>query len=621
MRNITSRLIVASLIVVAGPVAAQSAPPPVPQIAWMPLTYTAGQSFALTWDLWWVNPSQAPTRWQVLRSGTSIQNSTTFAVASPKVAGPWKGVTSLSIATAGTYDLTVKTCNLSGCSTSASKRVTITAPKPPTSTPPLAPVIASMPTSYKVGATASLTWNIGWTEPAKAPSRWRVLVDTREAVASTAFSVSSPGAPGAWQGTAQFTLSDPAGAHALTVEACNTAGCTRSAPYAISLTAVTTPLGAEPTSVAGSVKAVQTRRAYVGYYPSWSDPWFSATDASGAALTDDQILVRSKFARIPATYTHVNVSFADPNFTWNGDMSSWAGTGLGFTARPSDIKRAIDVLHARNLKVLLAVGGATYGNWTALAAEGNAGVAGPITQSLTKMLTALGFDGLDVDYEVAGADAANVTRYRGAINAMRRAVDAAGGGRILTLAAWSTGADCTAATATVPCGNAISYWGGSAGRERLLFSDATTAAKLDMVSVMSYDARYERYDGRVAWNLYRELLPAKTIVNIGFQPAPEGWAGAQLVINDADAGCTGSVVLLDQFSKAVNKPYSVQRLASVPMASTSTKANPRDGAMLWEILKTATGTCGAAPLASPSTIAGKLNQVYGLPADPRDAWK
>ena len=42
---------------------------------------------------------------------------------------------------------------------------------------------------------------------------------------------------------------------------------------------------------------------------------------------------------------------------WYGiATNNWSGTGISFNARPSDIKAAIDVLHQRKLKVILAVG-------------------------------------------------------------------------------------------------------------------------------------------------------------------------------------------------------------------------------------------------------------------------
>lgn len=367
------------------------------------------------------------------------------------------------------------------------------------------------------------------------------------------------------------------------------------------------PTPVTPTGALG-LSATQGGRVYTGYYESWSSPWFDAT-----GKTPEQVYKATSFARIPATYTHVMVAFADPNFHWSGlAANSWTGTGIGFSSTPADIKAAIQVLHQRNIKVLLAVGGATYGDWSPLAAEGAAG-SGPITTALAKAMTDLGFDGLDVDYE---ADA-DVDRLANAIRAMRNAVNLAGGGRILSTATWSTGADCTAATANdAGCAGKVSYWGGNAGRERQLVSHRPdAAAALDLVNVMTYDARYEHYDAVLAYQEYRALFGAKTIVSIGLESAPEGWAGGLLVVRNGDAQCQGSRILQDQYGKNLDQPYSVERLLAGVTSYTGANRNPRDGAMLWSIQKHASGLCGAAPLASPGTIGHQVSTQLSLPDD------
>jgi hypothetical protein len=345
------------------------------------------------------------------------------------------------------------------------------------------------------------------------------------------------------------------------------------------------------------------------YYPSWSDNWF---DATGKSM--NQVFQASQLARIPANYTHVVVAFAQPDFRWGGmTANNWSGTGINFNGRPSDIKAAIDVLRARNIKVILAVGGATYNNWSQLAAEGHSG-GGATINALAQIMTDLGFDGLDVDYEIEGLDG-----YAGAVKAMRKAVDLAGGGRILSVAAWSTGADCTANTANHPqCANVgVSFWGGKAGLERqLVYSYPSLASAFQLVNIMSYDARYENYDGVTAWKQYRQLFPSNTIVSIGFETAPEGWAGGQLVVNNADAQCTGSVNLKNSYGVTVNQAYSVERYLGAVVTSNLPNRNPRDGAMLWQALKTASGACGGAALASPGSIGKKVSTMTGLPDDP-----
>ncbi len=311
------------------------------------------------------------------------------------------------------------------------------------------------------------------------------------------------------------------------------------------------------TALTASAQADE-RRALVGYYPSWFE-----TKAA-------------KLTATPSGYTHVILAFAKPDFTWNG--KDWSGTGLQFVASPADVHREIAALQARGTKVVLAVGGATYLNWAPLAAE--AEHSGKITAALTKFVADMGLDGIDIDYEADGAAPAQIAEYRGAIAALS---NAAGPNHMLSLAAWSTGADCSKATGTAPCGGKIGVWDGRTGRERQVFADTSLIAKLAMINVMSYDAGVDQFDPVKAWSLYRELVPAKITLNIGFEISPEGWGPARLVATNAKAVCPGAHIKADQFGAPVNQPYSVERaLNDGPLSSTK---NARDGAMLWHLAK------------------------------------
>lgn len=317
--------------------------------------------------------------------------------------------------------------------------------------------------------------------------------------------------------------------------------------------------------------ALAANRALVGYYPSWICGSPVLADCDPAA----------NLAQLSPAATHVILSFAQPDFAWDG--ASWTGTGLQFRKSPADMKPAIRALQARGVRVLLAVGGAKYLNWAPLAAE--SGKAGPITKALAGAIAELGFDGLDVDDETDGTGPLEIAEYVGAIRAMHRAVTLAGAGKILTLAAWSTGADCTPQTGLAACGGKASQWQGRAGRERLLFRDRALLDALSMIDVMSYDAGTENFDPVVAYSLYRALVPSRVVVNIGLETAPEGWGDGKLVADNADAVCPGSVTVADQFGTAIGLPYSVERLIrSAPLAARANN-NPRDGAMVWNLLK------------------------------------
>jgi hypothetical protein len=319
------------------------------------------------------------------------------------------------------------------------------------------------------------------------------------------------------------------------------------------------------------------RRALVGYYPSWMAATTQPLSATSGA------------------YTHVVIAFAKPDLAFNG--KSWVGTGLQFETSLDDVRGQIAALHKRGIRVLLAVGGATYLNWAPLAAEADR--PGPRVAALKRFAEALGFDGFDVDYETEGVGPAQVAQYRDAIKALSQAA----GGKLLSLAAWSTGADCTAATGTAPCGGETTVWDGRVGRERLVFRDAAVLGKIGMISVMSYDAGTAQFDPVRAFALYRDLVPAKIPVNIGFEIAPEGWGGARLVASDRDAVCPGSITTKDQFGNKVGKPYSGSRLLRDGPLTRRPNANPRDGAMLWHIVKTQDmPKCGHSAVISPREL-------------------
>jgi hypothetical protein len=364
----------------------------------------------------------------------------------------------------------------------------------------------------------------------------------------------------------------------------------------------------------------------IGYFASWSEAYFAYTSWNGTPMTDAQLLAASKLAQVSTTpYTDVCLAFAQPNFSWSGlAANSWSGTGLSFSATPQDIVHAIAKVQSAGKKVILSVGGATYGNWSALAAEAGKAMGAstsPIKTALAQILVDLKLDGLDVDYELDGADAANVAQYANATQALREAADAAtamdGRSRILALAAWSTGADYTAQTPNPANPGQISYWGGSAGRERRMLTSTVTsganagktlASLLDVLSVMAYDAGCQHYDPVVAYDQYRALMPAKAIVCLGLEIPTESWGGATLVVNNSDAGATGTVVLLDQYGRSVNAPYSVERDAAHVAANA---LNPADGLMVWEILKTTSATN-----ATPTSIANRAVTLFGSAPTP-----
>ncbi len=84
-------------------------------------------------------------------------------------------------------------------------------------------------------------------------------------------------------------------------------------------------LGAAPLHESTSPDAALQRRFFVGYYPSWLD---------AANAGDEGARAKSGLATVPSAYSHIVIAFAQPDFSWSGDMTSWAGSGLSFRASP-----------------------------------------------------------------------------------------------------------------------------------------------------------------------------------------------------------------------------------------------------------------------------------------------
>jgi hypothetical protein len=95
-------------------------------------------------------------------------------------------------------------------------------------------------------------------------------------------------------------------------------------------------------------------KTLVAYFQSWSEKW-----------SDDP--KKLQLANIASYVNMVIVSFLKPDATYEGG-NKLSGTGLDFSADGVVVKDAIAYLKSKNpnIKVLVAVGGATYQNFAAL---------------------------------------------------------------------------------------------------------------------------------------------------------------------------------------------------------------------------------------------------------------
>jgi hypothetical protein len=198
-------------------------------------------------------------------------------------------------------------------------------------------------------------------------------------------------------------------------------------------------------------------------------------------------------------YHTVLLSFIQPDTSYAGGLT-FEGTGLQFSSEPQVIKDAIAALRGKGVKVLLAVGGATYHNWAGLNATG-----------VAAFVNEFGLDGIDIDFEPSdpacapGADGSIVCGSDELyISVTRQLRDALPRPATITSATWSVGAYGEGSFAeAAPQG---SPYTGVAIRMLREVGDL-----LDQVQVMAYDAG-DSYDAKVAYDAYRAVYSGKIIV-------------------------------------------------------------------------------------------------------------
>lgn len=393
--------------------------------------------------------------------------------------------------------------------------------------------------------------------------------------------------------------------------------------------------------VHNSYAKTETKPIFMAYYPTWFAPYHTAfcdpnalyydyvskawlPCAPDAVLSDNTITSSSLLAGgIPDYVTHVVLAFAKLNqmhaYTGlskkDGDLNA---LGLDLTPSSASVKESIRVLKNNNpgIKVLLALGGATFNESWKNVSEAD------INQA-AQLIIDLGLDGLDVDYEVTGTSNDVIDEYYNSIVAMRKAVDQANvkktdGRAILTVPGWSTGADCTPLTQGYPHSGCLSgdlsYFGGNAGRERLVFEKRGANALIDIVSIMSYDAGYDHFDPVRAYHNYKQIVKPGTPIALGIQPPPdEGWGSARTLVDDRGINndCVGNTVLQDQYGYKTTGTFSVQRFAGI------VKKVPGDGIMMWSLFasRPASTMCGSVKLSTVTELGQGVSRYLGIGTD------
>lgn len=236
--------------------------------------------------------------------------------------------------------------------------------------------------------------------------------------------------------------------------------------------------------------SVYAARPMVVYYESWS-----------ADTTANDII------ELPEFVTHLMLSFVKPDAVYQGNLDL-STTGLNLPYSGHTLKEAVKTAKQKNpsLRVLLAVGGATYHHWESL----NAG-------ALAQLVVDLELDGLDIDYEAPepNADLVNAVTEK-----LRNALP---DNKELTMAVMHVcayGRD--EWVQSQPTG---SIWTG------FLHEILPALNNVNMINVMSYDAgsSYDVIEAYEAFSFYYN-----GIIAMGMQVPPEAWGEHIWTVNKVE---------------------------------------------------------------------------------------
>lgn len=226
------------------------------------------------------------------------------------------------------------------------------------------------------------------------------------------------------------------------------------------------------------------------YFETWGCAW--ASNAADLSLS-----------KITKPIDQVFLSFVNPNCTYKKGQYNWNGTGLNFSSDFKVVKEAIQMLQTQGIKVLLAVGGASYAfiNYS--------------PQNCTDLMSDLGCDGIDIDWEPA--DGIKSANQLGTIIATTRQI--IGGKKFLSLAGFSTGC-------LDPNGDTY--------RGMNIQGIKEAGHLLDQINVMAYDAG-RGFDTKTAYDAFRKYF-SKSLA-LGFEVGKQGWGDAWLTMDDVRASC------------------------------------------------------------------------------------
>lgn len=314
-----------------------------------------------------------------------------------------------------------------------------------------------------------------------------------------------------------------------------------------------------------AIDRIETETGFkvVGYYPSWEP---DSTDKIRYDIV-----------------THVNYAFAIPT----------AEGGLRPLDNPETAKKIIEEAHAADRKVLLAVGGWSYGDVplesTFMAATDTAEKRTALVQAIVEMCEEYGFDGIDMDWEHPRADGVSNVQYEAFMLELADALH--GKGKLLTSAVIS---------GVMP--NGTIYYDAAA------HTDAVLEA-VDWIHVMAYDggdgsahSTYEYATSSAAyWVYYRGLSAEKVVIGVPFYGRPS-WATYETLLAADPEAANNDTTVYNGMTVWYNGMETIRK-------KTEFAYDNLGGIMIWELSQDTTDLEKSLLTAIGEVIAGREQAV------------
>lgn len=227
------------------------------------------------------------------------------------------------------------------------------------------------------------------------------------------------------------------------------------------------------------------------YFESWACPWTDKPEACELAKIEKPIDV-------------VYLSFVRPDCTYKKSQGTWYGTGLDFSVDFQVIRKSIQILKGKGIKVMLAVGGASY-QFDVFNHK-----------SVAELMYDLEVDGMDIDWEPA-LGIQDASKFGPII---QQAKQYCVSGQLLSAALFANGV--------------MEPRSGDIYRGVNLEGLLSYGHLLDMVNIMAYDGGKD-LDVIASYDSVKKIFFKDVLV--GFQVGKQGWGDAYLSIEDVKKTC------------------------------------------------------------------------------------